>query len=66
MKRHPETIPQKIQSSILSRSRRSVAPQRPQQPIPQDHEQQLRPLPPLPKSNPPSRLPPPTPSQSAG
>jgi hypothetical protein len=53
MKLHPETIPQKIQPSILSRSRRSVAPQRPQQPIPQEQEQkpQLRPLPPIPSQS---------------
>ncbi len=72
MKLHPETIPQKIQPSILSRSRRSADSQHPQQPIPQTIEEQkpqprpLPPLPNLPKNDPPSRLPPPIPSQSAG
>ena len=68
MKLHPETIPQKIQASILSPVRQPVSPRRLQQPVPHDGEAQKpqsRPLPPLP-SRPPSRLPPPIPSQSAG
>lgn len=72
MKAHPEAISQKIHSSVLSRSRRAAAPQRPQQAIPQklDERQEttapLRPLPPLPKSGPPSRPSLPIPSQATG
>ncbi len=69
MKAHPETIPQKIQPSVLSRSRRAVPHQPPQRAIPQkpDEAQETtaprRPLPSLPNSGPPSRRPPPIPSQ---
>jgi hypothetical protein len=57
MKLHPETIPQEIGSSVLSRVRHSASPRRPQQPLPyevEEQKQQPRSLPPVPKSSPPS------------